>query len=67
MIIKRWMLLSAMALALAVVCATAPPVGEETESLAATHTLQEIAPGVFFAQGDGIGNGRQQFARRRER
>ncbi len=54
MIIKRWMLPSAMALALAVACATAPPVGEETESVAtATHTLQEIAPGVFFAQGTG--------------
>lgn len=43
-----------MALALIVACATAPP-EEETTSAAkpATHTFEEVAPGVYFAQGTG--------------
>lgn len=54
MIVKRWMLLSALAFALAVACATAPPAADETESAATgTHTFDEIAPGVFFVQGTG--------------
>lgn len=54
MLAKRLLLMSSMALALVIACATAPP-EEETADAArpATHTFEEVAPGVYFAQGTG--------------
>jgi glyoxylase-like metal-dependent hydrolase (beta-lactamase superfamily II) len=43
-----------MALALIIACATAPPEEETTDAAKpATHTFEEVAPGVYFVQGTG--------------
>lgn len=43
-----------MALALIIACATAPPEEETADAAKApTHTFEEVAPGVYFAQGTG--------------
>jgi len=54
MLAKRLLLMGLMALALIVACATAPPQDESTSAgKPATHTFEEVAPGVYFAQGTG--------------
>jgi cyclase len=46
--------MAVMALALIYACATAPPAEETADTgKPATHTFQEVAPGVYFAQGTG--------------
>jgi cyclase len=51
MLAKRLFLMALMALALILACATAPPV--EEMATPPTHTFDQVAPGVYFAQGTG--------------
>ena len=54
MLAKRLLLMGLMALALMIACATAPPEQEATiAAKPATHTFEEVAPGVYFARGTG--------------
>jgi cyclase len=54
MLAKRLLLMGLMALALIIACATAPPEQEATiAAKPATHTFEEVAPGVYFARGTG--------------
>lgn len=56
MLAKRLLFMAAMALALILACATAPPPEQAEPVSEATHEFEEVAPGVYFVRGNGTVN-----------